>query len=216
MLLSHGEILLRLLLATALGIVFGLERERSHKPAGTRTHVLVCLAACVIAMISAYGFKDIYHAYPENVSVRTDPARLVVGVLTGIGFLGAGIIWKSSSGGIQGITTAAEVFLLAALGIATGLGLYFLALAAAAIALLNMAADDLYTHLRQWLRRMRLHLRRKKRRRQAPAANTLQDLQQPAQEIVVRRITAQTPPATDVVHDVQRAEETNQRTADQP
>lgn len=166
MLLSNYEIVLRLLLATALGIIFGLERERSHKPAGTRTHVLVCLAACIIAMISAYGFKDIYHAYPANVSIRTDPARLVVGVLTGIGFLGAGIIWKSPSGGVQGITTAAEVFLLAALGIGTGLGQYFLVCAAAVIALLNMMADGLYARLRHFIRR-----KKKPKRRQSISAD---------------------------------------------
>ena len=99
--LDHGEILLRLGLATLLGLLFGAERKRSKKPAGARTHLLVCLAACVIAMISAYGFDDAFFKYPGNVNMNADPARLAVGLLTGIGFLCAGIIWRSPSGGVQ-------------------------------------------------------------------------------------------------------------------
>ena len=141
--LSYQEILLRLLLATAIGLIFGLEREHNHKPAGVRTHILVCLAACVIALVSAYGLNSISEYYPSRITINIDPARLVVGVLTGIGFLGAGIIWKSPAGSIQGITTAAEIFLLAALGIACGLGEYFIALIAAAIGIITMGINGM-------------------------------------------------------------------------
>ena len=142
--ISYKEILIRVLLATLIGLIFGVERERSHKPAGVRTHILVCLAACVIAIISIYGFVYAFPHGPANVNVNADPARLVTGVLTGIGFLGAGIIWKSPNGSVQGITTAAEVFMLAALGIACGLGMYFLAGLGAVIAFITMLADSIY------------------------------------------------------------------------
>ncbi|MBQ3404558.1 MAG: MgtC/SapB family protein [Oscillospiraceae bacterium] len=142
--ISYKEILLRVLLATLIGLIFGIERERSHKPAGVRTHVLVCLAACVIAIISIYGFVYAFPNGPANVNVNADPARLVTGVLTGIGFLGAGIIWKSPTGSVQGITTAAEIFMLAALGIACGLGMYFLVGLVSVIAFITMLADSLY------------------------------------------------------------------------
>lgn len=149
MYISYEETVMRLLLATVLGMIFGLERARNRKPAGTRTHVLVCLAACMIAIVSAYGFGDSVQYYPDQVNVNIDPARLVVGMLTGIGFLGAGIIWKSPSGGVQGITTAAEIFLLTALGIATGLGQYFLVAATAIIAIVTMAADNIWSRMKR-------------------------------------------------------------------
>ena len=141
--LSYWEIILRLVIATAIGMLFGFERKRSKKPVGIRTHVLVSLAACIIAIVSAYGFTTFIDYYPSSVNFTVDPARLLVGMLTGIGFIGAGIIWKSKTG-IIGITTAAEIFLLAALGIAVGLGFYFLVIAATIIAIINMIADDLW------------------------------------------------------------------------
>lgn len=122
--ISYGEIISRLLLATAIGIIFGFERKRSNKPVGIRTHVLIALASCLVAIISSYGLAQLSAAYPHNTT--SDPARLVVGILTGIGFIGAGIIWKTPAG-VQGITTAAEIFLLAALGICIGLASIFFA-----------------------------------------------------------------------------------------
>ena len=151
--ISNWEILLRLAIATALGVLFGFERNKSAKPVGIRTHVLICLTACVVALISSYGFADyethVATAVGKAIDVRSDPARLVVGVLTGIGFIGAGIIWKTPSGSVHGITTAAEIFLLAALGIGTGMGMYFLVGAATVIAIVNMIADDLQAKYRK-------------------------------------------------------------------
>jgi len=148
--IGYGEITLRLLLATGVGVLFGFERKKSKKPIGPRTHVLVCLAACVVALISAYGFNSVYPYYPDGINFNIDPARLAVGVLTGIGFIGAGIIWKSPTG-VIGITTAAEIFLLAALGISIGMGFYFLTAAATLIAILNMIADQLWqTWRKKW------------------------------------------------------------------
>lgn len=141
--ISNRTILLRLCLATLTGTILGVQRERSNKPAGTRTHILVCLSACIIAIVSAYGF--------DGLGTDRDPARLVVGILSGIGFLGAGIIWRSASGGVQGITTAAEIFLLSALGISCscGLGLYFLTCVSTMITLLTLSFDNLLAHIRK-------------------------------------------------------------------
>lgn len=136
--LSYAEIIFRLCIATAIAIAFGIERQRKNKPVGVRTHVLICLAACEIAILSAYGFTDVFHAYPANVAVRSDPARLVVGMLTGMGFIGAGIIYKTPGRHIYGITTAAEIFLTAVLGIGIGLGQYFLSLLVSVIALATL------------------------------------------------------------------------------
>ena len=158
--ISYWEITLRLLLATGIGILFGFERKRSKKPVGVRTHVLVALAACLVAIISAYGVAQLSSVYSHNIT--SDPARLVVGILTGIGFIGAGIIWKTPAG-VQGITTAAEIFLLSALGIGIGLGLYFLTAVATVIAIIDMVADTLWEN---WQKK-----RAAKRRATATAAD---------------------------------------------
>lgn len=142
MLLEEKVIFGRLLLAVFIGMLMGIERERMLKPAGVRTHMLICLNACIITMISAYGFK--------GLGTVSDPARLIVGILQGIGFLGAGIIWRTSSGGVMGITTA-EVFLLTSLGIGCGLGFYFLTLVSAALTYFTLITPRLYLWLRSKL-----------------------------------------------------------------
>lgn len=137
--LDNKVILFRLLMATFIGMLLGVERERSLKPAGVRTHMLVCLNACIIAMISAYSFG--------GLRTSNDPARLIVGVLQGIGFLGAGIIWRNTEGNILGVTTAAEVFLLTSLGIGCGLGLYFLTLVSTLITYSTLAGHRFYSYI---------------------------------------------------------------------
>ena len=123
MLLSHKEIIIRLLVALFVGAVLGIERTKARKPAGVRTHALVCITSTMISIISAYGFGE----FADNSIISMDPARLIVGIITGIGFLGAGIIWKDTSqGDVRGLTTAANIWASAALGIAIGLGHYFL------------------------------------------------------------------------------------------
>jgi len=133
MLLSNTDILIRILIAFFVGVLMGEERNFRQKPAGTSTHTLVCLASTLVTIISAYGFGDFAGTY------TMDPARLVTGIITGVGFIGAGIIWKesgNSNGKIQGITTAANIFLVACLGIAIGLGHFFLAGITAGLAIL--------------------------------------------------------------------------------
>ncbi len=119
--LVETEILLKLVLSLALGALVGLEREIHKKPAGLRTHTLVCVGSTLFAVLS--------------VSFGEDPARIAAGVVTGVGFLGAGMIIQAKDK-VVGLTTAAELWALAAIGVAAGVGNYFAAVAAAAVVLL--------------------------------------------------------------------------------
>ena len=142
MYISYSEILLRLGLAALCGIMFGIERKHKNKPIGARTHILILLASCAVTIMSAYSYIDLYASYPTNVQVRSDPARLMVGLLTGIGFIGAGIIYKGPRGDIRGITTAAEVFLMAVIGMCFGLGLYMLGGVVSAMAFITLMSTN--------------------------------------------------------------------------
>lgn len=119
--MGEKEILIRLLLATIVGGVTGIERERSNKVAGFRTHILVSLGACIASITSLDLFLQFY-----TIS-NLDPARLSAQVLSGIGFLGAGTIMKTSNR-VVGLTTAAGIWSTACIGIAIGYGYYFLGL----------------------------------------------------------------------------------------
>lgn len=119
-------ILLRLLIATGLGVIVGYERERSHKIAGLRTHSLVALGSALFAIVSISAFQ-------EFLGVTTyDPSRVVAGIVVGIGFIGAGSIMRSGKR-VTGTTTAAGLWATAAIGTAVGLGLIFPAIFATAI-----------------------------------------------------------------------------------
>jgi putative Mg2+ transporter-C (MgtC) family protein len=104
---------LRLLLAAALGAIIGYQRERAGKPAGLRTHVLICVGAALFTVASLYGFGAV-----------ADPARVAAGIVAGIGFLGAGAIIHREGGLVAGLTTAATIWAVAAVGLAAGAGLY--------------------------------------------------------------------------------------------
>ena len=118
------EMILRLLLAAALGAVIGYQRERAKKPAGLRTHVLICLGAALFTVVSIYGF-----------GVASDPARVAAGVVVGIGFLGAGAILHREGGIVAGLTTAATIWAVAGIGLAAGAGLYLISAVATALVL---------------------------------------------------------------------------------
>lgn len=120
-------ITIRLMTALALGAVLGYERSQQQKPAGPRTHAMVAVAAALFMVISLYGFTG----------VNRDPARLAAQVVTGMGFIGAGTIWKEGSW-IRGLTTATTLWLASALGLAVGAGLYLPALVACGLALLDL------------------------------------------------------------------------------
>lgn len=149
MMISYWEILIRMAVATVVGIIFGQERQRKQKPVGIRTYVIVSVTACVVALMSAYSFNAIATTY----GVPADPARLVVGMLTGIGFLGAGIIWRSTSGSVQGITTAATILFIAVLGIACGMGEYFIIAVATIIGYCALIAERVTIAVRKKIRK---------------------------------------------------------------
>jgi putative Mg2+ transporter-C (MgtC) family protein len=124
------EMILRLVLATVFGGLVGYQRERAEKPAGLRTHVLVCLGSALIMQLSFYPFKEI---------ARVDPTRIAAGVVIGIGFLGAGTIIRQGST-VHGLTTAASVWVTAGVGLAIGIGFYVPAVATTALIIMVLTA----------------------------------------------------------------------------
>lgn len=125
------EIFIRLLLATIFAAIIGMDREFKNRPAGISTHILVCLGATLVALIQVeimYQSMDIAILNPElGTVIRSDPARLICQVISGIGFLGAGtiIVTKRS---VVGLTTAASLWAIAAIGVALGMGYYVVAI----------------------------------------------------------------------------------------
>jgi putative Mg2+ transporter-C (MgtC) family protein len=127
--------ILRLLAAAGLGAVIGFERERVDRGAGLRTHALVSIASALFTIISAYGFNDLVTA---NRSIALDPTRIAAQVVTGIGFLGAGLIVLRKNT-VYGLTTAASIWAVAAIGMAVGAGMYLPAAITTAIMLLILS-----------------------------------------------------------------------------
>jgi putative Mg2+ transporter-C (MgtC) family protein len=120
---SETEILLRLLLACVLGGAVGLERELSGQGAGFRTHILVTLGSCLFTLISAYAFQEFLHGPTSGARISFDPSRIAAQVVSGVGFLGGGAILRSGTG-VRGLTTAASLWVVAAVGMAAGAGFY--------------------------------------------------------------------------------------------
>jgi putative Mg2+ transporter-C (MgtC) family protein len=123
--IDNTHMLLRMGLALLLGGLIGFEREQSNHAAGLRTNTLVCLGSCLLMMLSMYGFGD----FANETNVRLDPARLAAQVITGIGFLGAGTILFTGKS-ITGLTTAASLWVVSAIGLAVGAGFYVAAVTA--------------------------------------------------------------------------------------
>jgi putative Mg2+ transporter-C (MgtC) family protein len=119
--LGWDDNLFRLALAAVLGGAIGFEREYREREAGLRTHLLVCVGSALFTIISAYGFHDFLTSGDQVV--RTDPTRIAAQVVTGIGFLGAGAIIRQGLS-IRGLTTAATLWVAAAIGMAAGAGYY--------------------------------------------------------------------------------------------
>ena len=118
---NQWEMVIRLVIAAFLGAVIGYERARAKKPAGIRTHLLVCMGAALFTVISIWGFAG-----------SADPSRIAAGVVVGVGFLGAGTILRQERG-VAGLTTAATIWAVAAIGVAIGTGLYIAGAVAAVI-----------------------------------------------------------------------------------
>jgi putative Mg2+ transporter-C (MgtC) family protein len=135
---SHEELVIAVRLAVALviGALIGLERSLHGRPAGFRTHSLVCLASALLMLVTVYQQKWMTEV-PLEV-LRTDPARMAQGIMTGIGFLGAGVIFKEGLT-VRGLTTAASIWVTSAIGILVGIGFYFPAILGAAITLAVLA-----------------------------------------------------------------------------
>jgi putative Mg2+ transporter-C (MgtC) family protein len=129
--LDWKDIVIRLGLAALFGALIGLERERKNWAAGMRTHMMVCVGATLAMMISSFGFGDVL----GRDHIVLDPSRIASLVLSGVGFIGAGAI-LSRQGTIRGLTTASGLWTVAAIGLATGGGMYFAAAAATVFALI--------------------------------------------------------------------------------
>ena len=115
------DIFTHLLVATMAGGLIGLERSYHGRPAGFRTHTLVCVASSLLMLVTMYQSKWFTGALPDTV--RVDPTRMAQGVMTGIGFLGAGVIMREGLT-VRGLTTAASIWITAAIGILAGIGFY--------------------------------------------------------------------------------------------
>ena len=120
--------LIAMLVSTLLGTVVGWERQLGRKPAGLRTHVLVCLGSTMFVLVTKHAVLDIG-------GPNLDPTRMIHGVITGVGFLGAGSIMRTEGGYVHGLTTAASVWMVAAIGVAVGVHAYILAIIGAGLAL---------------------------------------------------------------------------------
>ncbi|GAQ25236.1 MgtC/SapB family protein [Tepidanaerobacter syntrophicus] len=131
MLLSNAELTIRLVLSLVLGGIIGLERETTNKPAGFRTHILVCMGSAVIMLTSIFIFSQF------QGKTNVDPTRIPAQVVSGIGFLGAGTIIREGAS-VKGLTTAASLWAVSAIGLAIGAGFYYGATLATFMMLLTL------------------------------------------------------------------------------
>lgn len=134
--IATGTMLIRLGTAAVLGSIIGWERERRAWTAGLRTHMMVCLGSALIMLVSMFGFRDVV----GTSGIMLDPSRVAAQVVSGIGFLGAGTIVFLRNEIIKGLTTAAGLWTVAAIGLAVGGGLYVEAVSATFIAFLILLA----------------------------------------------------------------------------
>ena len=133
------EILLRMGLAALAGGLLGLERERRGRAAGLRTTLLVCLAACIAMILSDSYYQQSLARFPSAAGSHPDPMRLAAGVLSGMGFLGAGVIIREGNHVIRGVTTAAAIWFVTIIGLAFGAGAIGIGLMATLLSLLILA-----------------------------------------------------------------------------
>src|SRR2546428_14083395 len=130
-------VLLRIGAALLAGALIGFERTFHGRPAGFRTHALVCLASALLMLVTVY--QSAWMTAVPLEAIRTDPTRMAQGIMTGIGFLGAGVIFKEGLT-VRGLTTAASIWVTAAIGILLGIGFYFAATLGAASTIAILAA----------------------------------------------------------------------------
>ena len=133
--LANTDVVLRLALAAAASALIGYEREKTRHAAGLRTHMLVCIGSTLITLTSLEMFPN-------------DPARVAAGIVTGIGFLGAGTIFRDKNN-VRGLTTAASIWAVAGVGLALGTGAYFIAVAATIAMLLTLELGRITSSLKR-------------------------------------------------------------------
>lgn len=121
---TNIEIALKVFLAFAIGVLIGFDREKSGKVAGIRTQMLVCVGSALLSAISVHLAVEYNRLVGGDTSFRADPARLMAQIVSGIGFLGAGVILKNGNNKVTGVTTAATIWATAAVGIGIGAGFY--------------------------------------------------------------------------------------------
>lgn len=159
--LHFAEVLLRVVLAGVLGGAIGVEREIREREAGLRTHLLVAVGAALFTLVSAYGWRDFH--FSNQSGVTYDPTRIAAQIVTGIGFLGAGAIIRQGLS-VRGLTTAASLWVVAAIGIAAGAGYYTGAVITTVVVLvslwpLRILAYRLIERIRPGERRLEVDLR---------------------------------------------------------
>src|SRR5947209_1636525 len=137
--MSYQElvVIFRIAAALVIGALIGFERSFHGRPAGFRTHSLVCVASALLMLVTVYQ-SEWMTAVPLD-AIRTDPTRMAQGIMTGIGFLGAGVIFKEGLT-VRGLTTAASIWVTAAIGILVGIGFYFPAVIGTIAALVILSA----------------------------------------------------------------------------
>lgn len=130
------EILIKLGISAAFGLIIGLERELKRKPVGLKTSLVICIVSCLLTIVSiqsAYMFPN-----SDKVKITMDPLRLAAQIVSGIGFLGAGVILRRGNDSISGLTTAAMIWGAAGIGIAVGAGFYLEAFAGVALLIISV------------------------------------------------------------------------------
>jgi len=136
--LGHDDLVIigRVAGALVIGASIGFERTFRGRPAGFRTHSLVCVASAILMFVTVYQHQ--WMTFVEHDAIRTDPTRMAQGIMTGIGFLGAGVIFKEGLT-VRGLTTAASIWITSAIGILVGIGFWFAAVVGTAASLIVLA-----------------------------------------------------------------------------
>jgi putative Mg2+ transporter-C (MgtC) family protein len=136
--MDHDDLVIigRVAGALLFGAMIGFERTFHGRPAGFRTHSLVCIASAILMIVTVY--QNQWMTLLEHDAIRTDPTRMAQGIMTGIGFLGAGVIFKEGLT-VRGLTTAASIWITAAIGILVGIGFWFAAIVGAVATLIVLA-----------------------------------------------------------------------------
>ncbi|OOF71452.1 MgtC/SapB family protein [Rodentibacter caecimuris] len=155
---THLTIFGKMLLAMLLGGTIGLERELKRKPVGVKTCVIIAVTTCVLTIVSIQSAE--YYAHVSE-NIRTDPMRLAAQVISGIGFLGAGVILRKNNDAISGLTTAAIIWAAAGIGIAAGAGFFFDAIIATLMILVSIRLSPMvqrFIHRRSRKKKTKLNI----------------------------------------------------------